>query len=236
MRSLLSKLKAVLALALTLSGLSVVSAAPVTLNMGDGSLPIGAAFAPAASYLSSYGVSIIDLTLGTTLQMEDARFSYNSDPYGNPNGSAMRASSPYNVLSQAGTNNDPAFYTLGFGGGVSDLSFYRAGAALDAATPEWKVDIYDGTTVIASVGQPLNGYCCNSYPQLYSFNAATYGHSQITSMRVYSNNHHFAAFSTVAIDDLTFTPIAAAIPEPTSAALLLAGLTALGWNSRRRRS
>ncbi len=180
-------------------------------NMADGTFAVGQSVAGAAAttaYFSQYGITISNLSPGTYLDLFDARFSYNNDPYGNPiNGSAMRASSNYNVLVQQGTNNNPAEYTLNFPRPVSQVSFYRAGASLGAASPEWSATAYNGSTAIASVGQGLNGYCCSSPPQLYSFVAGNYGHSQITKLRFYSNNYHFAAFSTVAIDDLNYTPI-----------------------------
>lgn len=211
---------------------SSLARADSTLNMADGTFPVNqstASAATTAAYLGSYGITISGLTAGTWLELYDSRFSYNANPYGNPGGSAMTTSSNYNVLVQGGSNNNPAQYTLTFATPVTDVSFYRAGSALGAATPEWSVAIFDGATQIASAGQGVNGYY-QSAPTLYSFVASAYGHTQITSIQIYSNNHQFAAFSTVAIDDLHFTPT---VPEPCCALLLGSGLIAL-FAMRRR--
>lgn len=203
-----------------------VRAGTITLDFGDATINARPSGVDATAYLAANNVFITSITSGTTYKIRDDR-----DIYG---GSTAIPSSLHNYVWQEGSN-DPVSVELTFGNPVKDVSFYRIGSSNSATTPEWSVHVFNGLTELTSTGESLNGFF-QQPPKLFSFNASSFGASQITKIRFDSNNYNFAAYSSVGIDDLSFTPI----PEPTSLALCVLGALGLvgyrrrQWQKRRR--
>lgn len=201
-----------------------VQAGVVTLDFGDATINARPSGVAAAPYLAANGVTITGISPGTTFSINDDRDIYNAPP--DDNHDSVLAQSHHNFAWQTGSN-DPVFVELTFATPVSEVSFYRIGSGGNAATPAWNAAVYNGTTALASVGEGINGFYLQP-PKQFTFVAANYGAPYITKILFNSNNYHFAAYSSVGIDDLSFSPI------PEFASLALCGAAASIFYGARR--
>jgi hypothetical protein len=164
-------------------------------------------------------VAITSQTANTVVSIQDERDIYA--------GAAIVAPSPHNVFGQQGSN-DPVSYTLTFATPLSSLSFTRPAAINGAIMPQWSAHALNVANFdMGSVGES-SGYYTSA--QTYTLGAFA---SPITSLRIDSNNGHFAAFNAVLIDDLH---LVAAVPVPSAAKLgTVALLLIVGANVYRKR-
>jgi hypothetical protein len=181
-----------------------------------------------ASYLAPFGVTISDVTPGTAVTVYDARDIYSSiQPVVPP--------SPFNVIAQAGSD-DPVSYRLNFALPQDHFSVTRTGVrsgTSGVALPEWHAYAFDG------LGHPLGTIGENAFSIFSDLPAETFtlNGPDIWSVVIASDNHHFAAFSAVILDDFTLTAVPASVPEPSGLITgTIAALVLLGHQLVRRRS
>ncbi len=166
---------------------------------------------PLTNYLAGFGITVSDVTPGTTLTVENLSVSM------------FVPQTPPNALHQQNNANGES-YTLNFSPALSSLSFTRC-AELPGpdgiAYPYWSATAYDGSLQIGQVSEdayslwPYNG---SKPAHTYAFTG-----SHITSLVVYGNAYNFAACSTLMIDDIVLTPT----PEPATLSLLALGALAM---------
>lgn len=160
---------------------------------------------PAASYLASFGISVTDVTPGTTVVIDNIDLEYG--------GNASRASSSPNGITQIGSN-DPVSFTLRFCAPMDSVSFTRAKLIVATASgvthPEWSAHAFDANgTEVATVGEPLLGSYADVPAASFTLNGPG-----IVAVRFDSNNYHFAAFNAALLDDLVFnTSVARTCPH-----------------------
>ena len=153
----------------------------------------------ASAYLARFGITVKDVTPGTLVVIIDTRKEYE--------GHATVASSKPNALTQI-NSNDPVSFTLDFDTLVQTVRFTRP-ALLAGPTgvtfPEWSAQALDSQgRQLDEVGEPLgqgHDYYTNVPAKRCTLNGPA-----IKSVRFYSNNHQFAAFNAVLVDDLTLIP------------------------------
>lgn len=178
------------------------------------------------NYLAQYGITLVNNTPGTTVDVLCANALYNNSCTSGT-GALVAPSSP-NVLIQNG-NNFGESYTLNFSQPLSTLSFEEAGYTGNQLVAAWTATAYDSHgNVLSTVGQPLTSYFAPTPPQ--EFTLAGPG---IASVAFYSNVQGVACCS-LAIDDLS-SPQLTATPEPATVALFGVGLLALGAGVRGRK-
>jgi hypothetical protein len=163
---------------------------------------------PAGDYLNRFGVTVgEDMTKGSELVILDLKTFYS--------GQAVRASSGDNGLAHTklAKVENPIVFTLKLPYPVQTVRFIRP--KLIAATesgvtfPEWSVRALDAAgEVLDSTGEGLGSYFSDLPPRAFALNGAG-----ITALRFTSNNHDFAAFHGVVIDDLTLI-LSAPQPAP----------------------
>ena len=155
----------------------------------------------AALYLRSVATGLTNVTPGTSVKIINTAFPYD--------GYTVVASSAPNILSQVGSN-DPVTFTLVFGRPdtafpLSSVSFTRAmllAGPSGITHPEWSAHALDASgTELSFVGEGLIASFSNVPAQTFTLSGPG-----IRSVRFDSDNHHFAAFSAVQIDDLILTP------------------------------
>lgn len=177
------------------------------------------------NYLAGYGVTLTNITPGTSVYVGDQDNDINAIP-----------SSGTNWLGQWWTGINGVSYQLDFDNVLDSLSFTRVGIpGLTSGTiaPEWSVTAYDaGNNSLGSYGEPLQSVWPSAPKpaQQFTFNAPG-----ITHMVVYSNVHSTAGMGGMPIDDLVLEFSAEPVPEPATIALLGIGLAGLAGAEVRRR-
>jgi hypothetical protein len=148
----------------------------------------------ANDYLEQFGISITDKTRGTKVIIADLRREYE--------GQGIKATSGNNALAHVGSN-DPVSFTLTLKVPLKALSFTRPpliAGPTGVTFPEWKATAFDsnGRQIGNPVGEPLGGYYSDTPAKPFTLKGPG-----IRAVRFDSNNHQFAAFNAVIIDDLT---------------------------------
>jgi hypothetical protein len=165
-----------------------------------------------ADYLAGFGVSLSGVTPGTMVTVLDAR-----DIYSNAQPPPVVPPSPYNVIGQEGSN-DPVSYTLNFARLQDHFSFTRVGVragTTGAALPEWNASAFDASgKSLGTVGESAFSIFTDLPASVFTLQGP-----DIASVQISSNNHHFAGFSAVILDNFTVT----SVPEPTSLLLVAIG-------------
>jgi hypothetical protein len=148
----------------------------------------------ASIYMAKQGISISNVTPGTIVVIENTKNIYD--------GRAMVADSSPNVLTQI-NSNDPVSFTLNFPSPLTEVRFTRPfllAGPTGITFPEWKATAIDeGGREIDEAGEPPRGYYSNEPARSFVLKGPG-----IKSLRFDSKNHHFAAFSAVVIDNLSF--------------------------------
>jgi hypothetical protein len=148
-------------------------------------------------------VRVVRITPGTVLQIVDTRAVYG--------GRAVLPTSPYNFLTQAGSN-DPVTFTLEFETALAKVFFTRPGLLAGPngiVFPAWSATAYD------TAGAAIDGVSEPEFGAWKNVPAKTFGLSDVNGVRSVacvtfdSDNHHHAAFNAVLIDDLVLEIAAA---------------------------
>ncbi len=184
-------------------------------------LPSGLSGAPVTNYLATFGITLSDVTPGTALTVYDSRDV----------GGVVIPPSPFNFIAQAGSD-DPISYTLNFALSQDHFSMTRVGLhpITGLALPEWHAYAYDASgNLLGTVGESAFGIYSDIPAETFTLDGPN-----IRSVRIDSNNGHFAAFGSVLLDDFTLT----SVPEPSSTTLMALGLAGLavhaGWRGREK--
>jgi PKD repeat protein len=192
---------AALALAVFVDGARPATAAPVprVVDFGDGTItvPFGSGGADPTEYLARYGITITDVSPGTTVRIWDDRDFYGSATRTGHPALETASYSHHNVFAHTG-RNDPVTYTMRFSRAVGEVSFVRPASRSGAVFPKWSATAYNGGTSLGSVGQ--SGFSVNAEPTVYRLDFPA-----ITHIVFDSNNGHFAAYNAVVIDHLQFS-------------------------------
>jgi hypothetical protein len=177
-----------------------------------------------ANYLAGFGITLSGVTPGTAVTVYDARDIYSDiQPVIPP--------SPFNVISQAGSN-DPVSYTLNFALPQDHFAMTRTAVragTTGVALPEWHASAFDASGhLLGTVGESAFSIFTDLPAETFTLNGPG-----IRSVLIASDNHHFAAFGAVILDNLTLT----AVPEPSSLVLVGLGLAGIAGSVglRRRR-
>lgn len=197
----------------------------VSVTFDQLSVPSGTSLtgAPVTDYLAGYGITLSGMSSGTAAYVTSAV----NQPY------AVPASAP-NFFEVSGGGSVRTF-TLDFAGLIDNFSFTRVG--MDAAfSPSgsilgsWSATAYDASNVsLASVGEGLFSTFGSVPMQTFTLSALGIDHISFTG-----NHFGFAGSALPRMDDFTYSSVAA-IPEPETYAMLLAGLGMLGFAARRRK-
>ena len=180
-----------------------------------------------SNYLAGFGIIASNVSSGTRLNVINQNSFYG--------GGVVTASSPNNVFTQVGSN-DPVSYTLTFGTPLNSFGLTRVAliAGPSGIThPWWRMHAYDSNGVeLAAVGEELIASYSNVAAK--AFNLIAPAGSLIASVRIESDNRHFAAFNTGLFDDFILaTSVASNIPpvvsisSPTNSATFAAGTNIL---------
>ena len=98
------------------------------------------------------------------------------------------------------------------------------------ALPEWRAFAYDASgNLLGSVGENAVSVFSDISPKAFTLNGPN-----IRSVRIASDNHNFAAFSAVILDNFTVTAVPS-VPEPQSLVLASIGCVMLLGNQVRKR-
>lgn len=174
------------------------------------------------SYLAGFGVTLTNVTPGTSVFVGDV-----------DNDASASASSNPNFLTQWWGGINGVSYQLDFDNVLDSLSFTRVGLAPTASVlaPEWNVTVFDAfNNSLGSVGEPKRSVFSFESPVTYSFNTPG-----ITHMVVFSNVGGNAGMGGMPIDDIVMESSGEPIPEPATIALLGIGLVGLAGAAARRR-
>jgi hypothetical protein len=148
-----------------------------------------------SNYLSSYGVVLSNVTVGTALEAVNGGLVAG-------NGGAV-ASSPPNYFTQAGLNQ-PVSFTLGFQSPLQAFGFTRVALLAGSggvSHPRWTATILDANgTPLGSAGENLIVSATNVPAR--SFVLTGLNGDGIASVRFDSDSQKTAAFSAVLLDDL----------------------------------
>jgi hypothetical protein len=170
-------------------------------------------------YLASFGITLSNVTPGTAVTVYD--LSGSDD---------VIAPSPFNIIAQAGSL-DPISYTLNFALPQDHFSMTRAGfhPITGLALPEWQASAFDaGGNLLGTVGEPASSIYSDVPAEIFTLLGPG-----IKSVRIASDNGHFAAFGSALLDDFT---LSTAVPEPSSLVLAVLGCVAVfGHQAIKRR-
>jgi hypothetical protein len=147
----------------------------------------------ANSYLAAFDMTLSDVTHGTQVAILDLRKQYE--------GQAIKAASGNNALGQIGSN-DPVSFTINFKLPLQAVEFTRPSliaGPTGVTFPEWKASALDAQgRVLDEAGERPGGYYSDTPAKIFTLKGPG-----VKALRFDSNNHHFAAFSSAVIDDLT---------------------------------
>ena len=168
------------------------------------------------SYLSSFGLSLTNVTAGTKVAVYDERVL-----------NRAIAPSPFNLIAQGGLNAAVSF-TLQSNQTLNSISVTRPGLIAGAtgfALPLWNMQALDANgLVLATVGEQQQSIFSDIGQQVFSINSPN-----IRAIRFNHNGFNFAGYSSMPLDNLTINPVTA-VPEPSSIVLMsLAGLCGLTY-------
>ena len=148
-----------------------------------------------SNYLSSYGVTLSNVTAGSRLVVNsDAHIS---------SGTATKASSGNNLFTQVGVNGFTS-YKLCFAQSYATVSFTRTrliGGTHGVINPSWRAVALDSSgTELGSVGEDQTTSYADVSAQVYTL----FG-PNIAAVRIDADNHNFAQFNSVLLDDLVLS-------------------------------
>ena len=205
-----TKLIVVAALAL----LSTVLQSNAQIDVNFDSVNANSGPVDATAYLASYGITLTGTTNPVYI-WSDTNFT------------ALQASSGTNfLLQQVGGSPDGISYTLDFSTPLTSFSFTRVASVTPNEVAEWTATAYDNVTSVDSAQEAI--YSGADASQTYTLTGAA-----ITSVTITANGNNTAGVSSAPLDDFVLTQ---AVPEPSTWAMMAAGLTSLFIFRRRRRS
>lgn len=190
-------------------------ASTITLNF-DSVVVAAGSCTDGTGYLNSFGITLSAVTPAASVFI---------CAQGSP-GLPIATSAP-NYFNEFHGNN-PETMTLNFPNPLSSISFFRTGMTFDSK-PQWSAEALNAQGVIeAMVGEPLTATGAAISAQQFTLSG-----TNITALRIDSDNHAFTNLSGVPIDDLTLVTQTTITPEPRTVFLLSAGLLVLQFVGRR---
>jgi len=167
------------------------------------------------NYLAGYGITLSDITPGTDVYINDQSTS-----------AWNNTSSPPNVLRQLFLQG-PQSYRMNFASPLEELGFTRSGIDGDAVPGgisycEWTVTAYNSSGVLLGSAHEDMWFTYSHVPSA----PFTLLGPDIAYAVVASNNHYYAGFPSVVLDDFV-------IPEPATLSLLALGGLAMIQRKRR---
>jgi len=165
----------------------------ITVNVGVGTSTVvnfDQVTGSVASYLAQAGMTVASLSPGTSLAVESQ------------DGNLFAASSPPNVLTQAGSNG-PVSFTLDFAPLLTQFSFTRPEllASPFVTHPAWQVRAFDALGVeLAEADEPLISSYTNVPAQSYTLSGAG-----IASVEFDSEGTSLTTFNALLLDDFILT-------------------------------
>lgn len=189
-------------------------------------LPNGLSGPQVTGYFASFGITLTNNSPASTVAIFDSRSFFS--------GQKAIPPSPFNFIGQEGSA-DPVSYTLAFSVTQDFFAMTRVGiiaGSTGTALPFWQASAFD------SAGHLLGTAGENAFSIFSDIPAETFriNGPGIASVRIASDNAHFAALGSVILDDFT---ISTAVPEPSSMVLAVVGCVAIFGHQaaiRRRRS
>jgi hypothetical protein len=204
-----------LAAGVTLLIAMLAQASTITLNFDPVVVPSGTC-TDGTGYLNNLGITLSSVTPGASVLI---------CAQGTPN--LPIPTSPPNYFNEF-HGNSPETMTLNFPDSLSSISFFRTGMTFDSK-PQWSAEALNAQgAIVAMVGEPLTATGAAISAQQFTLSG-----TNITALRIDSDNHAFTNLSGVPIDDLTLVTQTTTTPEPRTVFLLSAGLLVLQFVRRR---